>query len=70
MRGNGEYWKYVPDNCDPLKLSSDFLVILIPFVDPNLYENILGEYIMEFNGDNKTNGGIIIYEYNVIKAFI
>ena len=38
MQGNEEYGKYVPDNCDPLKLSRNFLLTLIAYIDPNIKE--------------------------------
>ena len=43
MDGNAEYEKYVPDNCEPIKLSREFLLTLIAYVDPELYKIIYNE---------------------------
>ena len=44
MNGNDIYGDYVPDNCNPMKLSRDFLLTLVVFVDPNLYESFYKSY--------------------------
>lgn len=61
MKGNEEYGKYVPDNCDPLKLSRDFLLTLMAFVDPNLYKTIFAEYKTEMQRRQHNRWG----DYNV-----
>ena len=62
MQGNEEYGKYIPDNCDPLKLSRDFLLTLIAYVDPNLYKNIFAEYKIEVQRRQHNKWG----DYNVV----
>ena len=62
MQGNEEYGKYVPDNCDPLALSRDFLLTLIAYVDPNLYKNIFAEYKIEVQRRQHNKWG----DYNVV----
>lgn len=33
MKGNPTYGEYVPDNCNPAKLSKDFLLNLVAYID-------------------------------------
>ena len=39
MDWNAEYYKYVPDNCDSMKISREFLLALIAYIEPQLYRN-------------------------------
>ena len=40
MKGNQEYATYTPDIKDPKKFSKDFLLLLIAYIDPNLYRQL------------------------------
>ena len=40
MKGNPEYAAYTPDISEPKKFSKDFLLLLIAYVDPNLYRQL------------------------------
>ena len=44
MTGNINYGDYVPDNCNPIKLSKEFLLTLVAFVDPQLYKSFYISY--------------------------
>lgn len=39
MTGNVAYGDYVPDNCNPTKLSKEFLLTLVSYADPSLYRD-------------------------------
>ncbi len=49
MRGNATYGEYVPDDCDPMKLSRNFLLTLVAFIDPGLYHEFYELYKNELN---------------------
>jgi len=49
MNGNALYGDYVPDNCDPMKLSREFLLTLVAYLDPSLYNNFYEIYKNELN---------------------
>lgn len=40
MKGNGAYAQYTPDVKDAKKFSKDFLLLLIAFIDPQLYREL------------------------------
>ena len=40
MKGNDKYAKYTPDVNDPKKFSKNFLLLLIAYIDPNLYREL------------------------------
>ena len=61
MSGNSEYSQYVPDNCDPFKLSREFLLTLIAYVDSDLYKNIYNEYKAEVQKRKHNKRG----DYNI-----
>lgn len=61
MNGNAEYAHYVPDDCDPFKLSREFLLTLIAYVDPELYRNIYNEYKAEVQKRKHNKWG----DYNI-----
>ena len=61
MSGNSEYGQYVPDNCDPFKLSREFLLTLIAYVDSDLYKNIYNEYKAEVQKRKHNKWG----DYNI-----
>lgn len=62
MQGNAEFGKYILDNCDPLKLTRNFLLTLIAYIDPNLYKDIFAEYKIEIQRRKYSKWG----DYNVI----
>ena len=49
MRGNATYGDYVPDECVPMKLSRNFLLTLVAFIDPGLYHQFYESYKNELN---------------------
>ena len=60
MKGNPAYAEYTPDIKDPKKFSKEFLLLLVAYVDPNLYREIysinkkqLSERIFNKWGDYK-----------------
>jgi hypothetical protein len=44
MIGNPEYALYTPDNVNVEKLSRDFLLTLVAYIDPNLYKSFYSIY--------------------------
>jgi len=44
MNGNGSYGDYVPDGCEPMKLSKEFLLTLVSYIDPQLYKEFYDSY--------------------------
>ena len=52
MQGNAIYGDYVPDGCNPLKLSKDFLLTLVAYVDPSLYKDFYVSYKEELMKKN------------------
>ena len=60
MKSNPTYAEYTPDIKDPRKFSKEFLLLLIAYIDPNLYREIysinkrqLSERIFNKWGDYK-----------------
>ena len=49
MNENALFRGYVPDNCDPMKLSREFLLTLVSYFDPTLYNNFFKIYKNELN---------------------
>ena len=52
MNGNEAYGDYVPNNCNPLKLSKEFLLTLVPYVYPQLYHEFYNSYKEEIQKRN------------------
>ena len=52
MNGNAAYGDYVPDNCNPFKLSKEFLLTLVAYVDPQLYAEFYNSYKEEIQKRN------------------
>ena len=55
MNGNTTYGDYVPDIWDAMKLSRDFLLTLMTFIDQGLYNNFYDSYKNELNKKNIIN---------------
>ena len=41
MNGNEAYSEYVPNNCNRIKLSKEFLLTLVAYVDPHYIMNFI-----------------------------
>ena len=44
MKGNATFGDFVPDHCDPMKLSKNFLLTLVAYVQPELYKQFYNSY--------------------------
>ena len=68
MQGNALYRDYVPDKCDPIKLSKEFLLTLVAYVDPQLYKDFYNSYKEELMKKNYNKWSD--YNINISKNLI
>ena len=75
MKGNATFGDFVPDHCDPMKLSKNFLLTLVAYVQPELYKQFYNSYKGELQKKsfNKWSDFSININKNIvddIKSFI